>query len=78
MRSTTIVGATVAIGIAAVAVMSANSQDRQGVPADRNGITRVGELAPDFTLETVDKSAQVTLSSYRGERPVALIFGSYT
>ncbi|HJN14906.1 MAG TPA: hypothetical protein QGH10_05425, partial [Armatimonadota bacterium] len=62
----------------AVIGMSAHSQRGQGIPADRNGITAVGELAPDFTLTTIDKTADVTLSSYIGERPVALIFGSYT
>ena len=50
------------------------ARDRAPLPA----ITAVGELAPDFTLTTIDKTADVTLSSYIGERPVALIFGSYT
>jgi hypothetical protein len=44
----------------------------------RGGRTRVGEMAPDFTLQTVDRHATVQLSSFRGKRPVALIFGSYT
>lgn len=39
----------------------------------------VGELAPDFTLPLAgDRSEQVTLSSFRGKKPVALVFGSYT
>lgn len=38
----------------------------------------VGELAPDFTLPLSDGSSEVTLSSFRGSKPVALIFGSYT
>jgi len=38
----------------------------------------VGERAPDFTLTTPDGGTSVTLSSFRGRRPVALIFGSYT
>ncbi len=38
----------------------------------------VGEPAPDFTLASPDGKTQVTLSSFRGKRPVALIFGSYT
>jgi len=37
-----------------------------------------GEPAPDFTLEPPDGGAQTTLSSFRGSKPVALIFGSYT
>jgi hypothetical protein len=37
-----------------------------------------GATAPDFTLKTVDGQREVTLSSFDGEKPVALIFGSYT
>lgn len=37
-----------------------------------------GSWAPDFTLSTPDGAKSVTLSSFRDERPVALIFGSYT
>jgi hypothetical protein len=44
----------------------------------RRGATRVGELAPDFTLRTIDRRTEVTLSAHRGRRPVVLIFGSYT
>ena len=44
----------------------------------RKGATRVGDLAPDFTLPTIDHKAEVTLSSFRGKRPVVLVFGSYT
>lgn len=44
----------------------------------RKGSTRVGQLAPDFELSTVDRSRVVRLSSFRGDRPVALVFGSYT
>ncbi len=39
----------------------------------------VGTTAPDFELPLLDDRAKtVRLSSFRGERPVALIFGSYT
>jgi len=44
----------------------------------RRGATRVGQLAPDFSLPTIDRSRQVTLSSFRGKQPVVLVFGSYT
>ncbi len=37
-----------------------------------------GDIAFDFKLKSVDGERQVQLSSFRGERPVALIFGSYT
>jgi hypothetical protein len=44
----------------------------------RRGTTREGDIAPDFGLRTIDRATEVTLSSYRGRRPVVLIFGSYT
>ena len=37
-----------------------------------------GVLAPDFTLSSPDGRETFTLSSFAGEKPVALIFGSYT
>ena len=37
-----------------------------------------GTVAPDFTLKPPGGGNSVTLSSFRGKRPVALIFGSYT
>jgi hypothetical protein len=44
----------------------------------RGGATRVGAMAPDFVLETVDRKSEVRLASFRGDRPVVLVFGSYT
>jgi hypothetical protein len=44
----------------------------------RGGHVRPGDTAPDFDLETLDKSARVSLSSFHGREPVVLIFGSYT
>ena len=44
----------------------------------RGGTTRVGDMAPEFVLSTVDRKAQVSLASFRGQRPVVLVFGSYT
>lgn len=44
----------------------------------RDGSLRVGDPAPDFSLETTDKSSRVKLSSFHGQKPVVLIFGSYT
>jgi len=37
-----------------------------------------GDPAFDFTLPLLDGSGDVTLSDFAGERPVALVFGSYT
>ncbi len=44
----------------------------------RQGHLHNGDAAPDFTLPLLDHSAQVTLSEFRGAKPVVLVFGSYT
>ena len=44
----------------------------------RAGNLNVGDPAPDFTLSTLDKSSRVTLASIRSDKPVVLVFGSYT
>jgi len=44
----------------------------------RRGHLRVGDPAPDFALATSDKKEHVVLSSFRDQRPVVLVFGSYT
>jgi len=56
-----------------------------GLPAKRmwlwprRGDLVEGDLAPDFNLRTTqDRARRVALSSYRGDRPVVLVFGSYT
>jgi hypothetical protein len=44
----------------------------------RSGPVGIGDEAPDFDLETVNKAGRVHLAAFRGVRPVVLIFGSYT
>ena len=44
----------------------------------RAGDLNVGDEAPDFSLERYDKRSPVRLSDYRGNKPVVLVFGSYT
>jgi len=44
----------------------------------RRGHLKVGQPAPDFALQTLDRSQVVRLSSFRGRQPVVLIFGSHT
>jgi hypothetical protein len=39
---------------------------------------KVGELATDFCLKHLGSEERVRLSSFQGQRPVALVFGSYT
>jgi len=44
----------------------------------RRGEVKVGDMAPDFTLEQFDNKNTVQLSALRGQKPVVLVFGSYT
>jgi hypothetical protein len=44
----------------------------------RAGQVSVGDMAPDFSLESPDHKSRFRLSSLRGEKPVVLVFGSYT
>ena len=44
----------------------------------RAGSLGAGDAAPDFELPTVDHSAMVKLSAVYREKPVVLVFGSYT
>ena len=39
---------------------------------------KVDTYPPDFCLKQLSTEERVRLSSFRGQRPVALIFGSYT
>jgi hypothetical protein len=39
---------------------------------------KVSDVAPDFQLHGVNGENTVRLSNFRGQKPVALIFGSYT
>ncbi len=44
----------------------------------RAGALHPDDSAPDFKLPLLDHSGEVSLSSFRGVKPVVLIFGSYT
>jgi hypothetical protein len=39
---------------------------------------KAGDVAADFTLPFATGQGSATLSSFRGSKPVVLIFGSYT
>jgi hypothetical protein len=40
---------------------------------------KTGDAAPDFTLPVLGRANEtVTLSSFKGKKPVLLVFGSYT
>ncbi len=44
----------------------------------RAGTLNIGDRAPDFSLTKVDKTATVQLSALNQQKPVVLVFGSYT
>ena len=44
----------------------------------RAGDLQVGQEAPDFSLKNLNGDASVQLSSFRRQKPVVLVFGSYT
>ena len=39
---------------------------------------RAGDITPDFTLCDIEGKNSVTLTDFRGKKPVALVFGSFT
>ena len=44
----------------------------------RSGVLQVGSPAPDFNLAKLDKTDHIQLSALTKDRPVVLVFGSYT
>lgn len=44
----------------------------------RAGELHAGDVAPEFNLQTLDKTSRVALSSLNAKGPVVLVFGSYT
>lgn len=63
-----------------LAVLSASiaAAASNGAVKRQRDATRPGDLAPDFSLRTLDGKGTVRLSDFRGKKPVVLIFGSYT
>jgi hypothetical protein len=44
----------------------------------RKGVLNTGAPAPDFTVQTLDTRTPVRLASLWAQKPVVLVFGSYT
>lgn len=44
----------------------------------RKGSLDIGGTAPDFTVKTLDTRVPVSLASLWTDKPVVLVFGSYT
>ena len=70
--------------VAAIALMAATLPAFAALPfkplwqVARAGRVSIGDMAPDFSLESTDHKSSFRLSSLRGEKPVVLVFGSYT
>lgn len=62
-------------GVAAVLLMTLA---RAAQPRRNPETLRAGDPAPDFSLKSPGGETAVRLSDYRGDKPVVLIFGSYT
>ncbi len=43
-----------------------------------DGAPKVGDVAPVFTLKSLDGKSETDLASFQGKKPVLLFFGSYT
>ncbi len=77
LKSALIGGAVVAI--AAVAVVSTmgppplGPRDGEDLPPTELDRVKVGDVAPDFTLES-HSDGIITLSDYRGDRNIILVF----
>jgi hypothetical protein len=44
----------------------------------RKGTLKIGDPAPDFAVNTLDTKTPVRLASLWADKPVVLVFGSYT
>ncbi|MCX6909712.1 MAG: redoxin domain-containing protein [Verrucomicrobia bacterium] len=69
---------TIALLVAANAALGQQRPGQHGGDLRMPDTLRVGDAAPDFKLKTKDGSREVTLSSFKGKRPVVLVFGSFT
>lgn len=54
------------------------AQPRRFAPPEQPQALRLGDEAPNFKLRTQDGQREVELSSFKGKKPVVLVFGSFT
>lgn len=68
-----------AAGLAAFAQEQPKTKVRpQDRDRPRDGNLKAGDPAPNFRLKSLDGKSQVELASFKGKKPVVLVFGSYT
>ncbi|MCX6897606.1 MAG: redoxin domain-containing protein [Verrucomicrobia bacterium] len=78
MKTTTHLLLTLAMVMAISAAIAQNRPGRHSGDMRMPDTLRVGDAAPDFKLKTKDGGREVQLSSFKGKRPVVLVFGSFT
>lgn len=59
-------------------IIRARNQERAWQKQYDSLAPKEGDVAPDFELYDTDGKNSIRLSDFRGNKPVALIFGSYT
>lgn len=65
------------VSLAAAQETNPPGKKRPTLPDDR-GAPRVADLAPPLVLRSLDGDLEFDLQSVRSQKPVVLIFGSYT
>jgi len=55
-----------------------NPQAQYRQMGDREGRLKTGDPAADFDLKMLHSERRVRLSTFQGQKPVALVFGSFT
>jgi len=80
--ATVLVVSLLASGWLAVSDCSAQGNSRRERARQRmnrqDDAPKVGDEAPLFKLKSLDGESETELKAFRGEKPVVLIFGSYT
>lgn len=70
--------APVVLWISLVGVTGQASADLASIFARPGPGPRLGEVAPAFSLQAIESEALISLPDLYKDRPVALIFGSFT
>ncbi len=80
--------AVICVGAVLVTLSSLQAQEeqdqkRQQPPREKRAAVndnapKVGDKAPTFVLKSLDGETETDLTAFRGDKPVVLLFGSYT
>ncbi len=80
MKSNLCVLLTFLLAAGPAAAQKKPAANPSGPTTPQEGKLKPGDAAPDFTLKLLDdkEGRTVTLSKLQGQKPVVLIFGSFT